>query len=139
MSITHEWYDETKNLVVITLRGRVEYEEYYAGDERMCAMLDSVDHPVDVICDYSHQFYFAPGYGSLMKDMVSIFRPNLRSAIFVGNKFAWELFDTFTKYFKEVDFICTYEETMEQAQLVLDQIRAGIPIEAPHPSDPSWN
>ena len=139
MPISHEWADETHTKVCITLKGQVEYADYYAGDIRMCDMLDGVNHPVDVICDYRHHWFFEPGYADWVQEMESIFRPNLRSAIYVGNKMAWELFNLFTQKYKSVGFVCTYVETMEEAHQVIEQIRSGRWDNSTFSNDPKWN
>jgi len=123
MPIEHKWLDEAHTLVLILLEGKVTAEDYYAGDARMCAMLDAVEHGVDVICDYSRQYYFAPGYAELVQKMDSLFRPNLRSAVFVGNKLSWELFNLYSTTYESMPFSFSYAETLEEAHEIIRQTR----------------
>ena len=139
MPIEHQWMDDAHTLVVITLEGKVTAEDYYAGDARMCAMLDSVDHSVDVICDYSRQYYFGPGYAERVKKMESLFRPNLRSAIFVGTKLSWELFDLYTSTFEAVPFKYTYTETLQEARELIAEIRFEERLIERRPPSPESN
>lgn len=140
MPITHTWLDDAHTLICVTLEGQVEYAEYYDGDALSCIMLDGVDHPVDMICDYTHQMYFAPGYTENVRQLKSLDHPRLRSAIFVGNPLSWELFDLYVQQTKPVKFQYAYAKTMKEALKLIDRIRAGKRVTKRRRTiDPKWN
>ncbi|MBI1258947.1 MAG: hypothetical protein GC204_15865 [Chloroflexi bacterium] len=139
MPIEHTWIDEAQTIVMIALEGKVTVEDYFAGDAHMCAMLDSVDHAVDVICDYTGQYYFAPGYADFVQKMDSLFRPNLRSAVFVGNKLGWELFHLYTLAYESMPFSFGYVETLEEAYEMIRQTRFTERLTSHRPNSPESN
>jgi hypothetical protein len=139
MPITYEWVDEMQTLVLVTLKGEVAVEDFYAGDLRLCAMLDSVDHPVDMISDYTNRNYFAPGYGERVQKMDALFRPNLRFVIFVGSKLLWELFDLYNANFEPVAFEYDYAETVAEGRKRIAEMRLNQRLIGERPRSPEWN
>ncbi len=138
MPIRYEWLDEQHTLILISLEGKIVVEDFYVGDARLCEMLDSVHHPVDFISDYSHQHYFAPGYAERVGRMESLFRPNLRFAVFVGNKMLWELFDLYNTNYKQVSFKYGYAETIQEAREWITAMRFDHQF-GPRPRYPGLN
>jgi hypothetical protein len=136
MPIELQWMDQAKTLVCARLEGRLEAEDFRQSDAKMCEMLDSVDHSVDAIADYSHQFYFAPSYVETTKALVSTTRPNLRFVVFVGSRMAWDLFEAYVALYGEFRFKSAYAETLETAYEVLRQARLD---EAHRPPSPESN
>jgi len=139
MPIEYQWIDEEQTLVLVSLTGKVTIEDFYAGDVRLCAMLDSVTHPVDMISDYTGRNYFAAGYGDRVQKMDSLFRPNLRFTIFVGSKILVELFDLYNTTHEPVAFQYGYAETVEEARERITQMRAEERLIGPRPRSPELN
>ncbi|MEO8397570.1 MAG: hypothetical protein ABI700_31530, partial [Chloroflexota bacterium] len=100
---------------------------------------DSVDHPVDMISDYTHRSYFASGYAERVQQMESLFRPNLRSAVFVGSKILWELFNAYNATYKAVSFKYTYAETVEEAREIITEMRFDERLIERRPPSPESN
>jgi hypothetical protein len=139
MPIEYQWSDETQTLLLVTLKGKVTVEDFYAGDAYLCAMLDSVDHPVDMISDYSRRNYFAPGFGERVQKMDALFRPNLRFVVFVGSKLLRELFDLYNTAYEPVAFQYTYAETVEAAREIITRMRFEERLIGPRPQSPQLN
>ena len=139
MPIEYQWVDETQTLVLVTLKGKVPTEDFYTGDARLCAMLDSVDHPVDMISDYTRRNYFAPGYAERVQKMDSLYRPNLRFVVFVGSKLLWELFDLYNANYEPVAFHYTYAETVAEAKETVAKLLFEARLAEHRPQTPEWN
>lgn len=139
MPIEYTWVDEGKTLVLVTLEGKIAVEDFYSGNVRLCAMLDSVDHPVDMISDYTHRNYFAPGYADRVQKMDSLYRPNLRFVIFVGSKMLWELFDLYNAAYQSVAFQYAYTETVDEAYEKISAMRFEERLMMNRPASPELN
>jgi hypothetical protein len=100
-------------------------------------MLESVNHRVDMISDYTHRNYFAPGYAERVQKMESLLRPNLRFVVFVGNKLVWELFDLYNSAYEAVSFKYTYAETVTEAREMVAEFRFESSL--PPESSGRWN
>ena len=139
MPIDYQWLDEGQTLVLVTLTGKVAVEDFYTGDIRLCAMLDSVTHPVDMISDYTGRNFFAAGFGERVQKMDSLFRANLRFTIFVGSKLLLELFDLYNVTHEPVAFQYAYAETVGEARERITQMRAEERLIGPRPRSPELN
>ena len=138
MPIECEWMNEGKTVLYIGLSGKLEAEDFLDSDVKTCAMLDSVDHPVDVIIDYTRQVYFSAKYVDTSSKM-TLDHKHMRSVIFLGNKLAWELFDVYVTQYQGVAFRYAYAATMEKAYELIDQIRIETRLEGRRPNSPELN
>ena len=139
MPITREWLDQDKTILYLRLQGKLKAEDFFDSDDKTIAMLDSVDHPVDLIVDYTGQHFFTPDYVQT-SDQMTLIHKNMRLVIFLGNKLAWELFDLYSRrYDKALSFSYTYAQTLEQALEIINDIRAGKRPISYRPDSPDWN
>jgi hypothetical protein len=130
--------DENRTVLYIRLDGKLTAGDFLDSDNQTIAMFDSVDHPVDVIIDYTGQVYFSGDYVDTTNKL-TLDHPNMRSVIFIGNKLGWELFDLYVTQYKKVAFRYTYAPTLEDALELIRQLRAELKIESRRPSSPEMN
>ena len=69
MSVHIEWENEGRTAVLLSFVGRWTWGEFDDALNMLKALVDSVDHPIDLICDV-HQMSILP------PDVVSRFKTN---------------------------------------------------------------
>jgi hypothetical protein len=139
MPVEPQWIDQEKTLIYITLEGKLDGNDFLNADPEISALLDSVDHPVDIIIDYSAQVYFSPDYAATTGQIKGMEHVNIRSVIFVGNRLAWELFNLYTQQFRDVAFKYAYAPTFEEGRALVRSSRDGKRRTAYRPDFPELN
>jgi len=139
VSVSVEWLDQEKTLILAKVEGRPENQEYFDADAQLRAMLESVAHSVDLIQDLSKLAFFRSSYSSNMDTLRSFARPNMRSVIFVGNHFAWEIFEAYVRQHGGTTYQYAFAETLEDAYTLISRVRSGKSILPSRPASPDWN
>jgi hypothetical protein len=60
MNITVEWHNVERTILLYTFAAAWEWEEYYSAIEQGLWLLDSVQHPVHVICNFEQTDLLPP-------------------------------------------------------------------------------
>lgn len=140
MPIYSEWDDAEKTLIFVRLEGKISSREVLAYDEQIRALLGEVTHPVDMIMDYSRQFYFDSEYAETAQKLKAFERANLRLVVWLRGEIAWALFEAFSRNYGGYPFQAAYAATEEEAYEMVRIVRGGGKIERRNPpDDPRWN
>jgi hypothetical protein len=123
MPITAMWENEDRRIVVITCSGRWTWDEVYAVNDQINEMVKRVDHRTDTILDLREGVWFEPNIAGNVQTINShIFRfPGVM--VFVGNSFAWDLFNLFCQHFGAPPYEYDYAPTMKAAREIIRQRR----------------
>ena len=99
MAIVVKWNDEEKNSIRLIYEGRWDWTEYYTAHDTSHAMIDEVEHTVDLVYDLDNTSY-------IPNDALGHFKRTARSAptrqgltiLIGGNMFMWAMFNMFQKF-----------------------------------------
>jgi len=117
MSVHVEWDSEERSIILWSFVGRWTWGEFDDAFKTVRAMLDSINHPVDIICDMRQMSILPP-------DIVSRFKANylqktdrIRFLLMVGMDADLQLFwNTFTDLPYARQLKAYYFETPEEAR-----------------------
>jgi hypothetical protein len=117
MSVHVEWDDEERTRILWSFVGRWTWGEFDDALKTVKAMVDSVDHAIDMLCDVSQMSILPP-------DMISRFKSNylkksekIRLILFIGMDTDLQLFwNTFTDLPYARQLKAYYFETPEEAR-----------------------
>jgi hypothetical protein len=124
MSVHIEWDNEAHSAALWSFIGRWTWGEFDDAVATLSAMYDTVNHPVDLICDMRQMSILPP-------DIVSRFKSNYlkrmgktRDLVLVGMDEDLRLFwDTFTDLPYARQLKAHYFDTLEDARAYLDSSR----------------
>jgi hypothetical protein len=119
MSFNVEWDDEGKTIILITQRDSFVWDEWEALGHELEAMIDSVDHRVDVITDIRDITIPKDTLANFPKAarMTSLTHPSVGVTVFFGGShFVQTLANLFEKFYRpgeKLVFVSTLEEAYE--------------------------
>jgi hypothetical protein len=126
MSITSEWYNEDKTILIIKYDGDWTLEEYYKNYEVANTMLYSVDHGVVSIADFSTSGPLPSKFLSVGKHSErSRAENNLQIVIFGLNRYMEVIAGMFQRIFPRIagnmKIVSSLEEALDEAHATLSQ------------------
>jgi hypothetical protein len=119
MSLNVEWDDEEKTIILVTQSGGFAWDEWETVGRELEAMIDSVDHRVDVITDISDLVVPKDTLANFPKAarMPSLTHPSVGLTVFSGgSRFVQTLANLFDKVYRpgeKLVFVSTLEEAYE--------------------------
>lgn len=84
MAMTVEWDNDAKTILCLCYEARWDWDDFTAAEAAMQRLLDSVDHPVDLIFDVSSGSFPPPGAMARFREVTDNPHPNVRYLVFVG-------------------------------------------------------
>jgi hypothetical protein len=114
-----DWDNEDKMILVAFYIGSWTWEEFFAAREQANHALDTVDHPVDIIHDWSQTSHFPPNILGNAKNLIPRMHPRTALNVHVGvNPYfltMWQLFNrVYTAVAGEKKFL--FADTLEEAR-----------------------
>jgi hypothetical protein len=100
MGITIGWHNDDKNIILLTYTRPWDWTDFEAAAKEMIELLDSVNHPVDMIFDIRKAG--APPQGALkrFREVAETNHPNGRWLVFVGGgSIVMRFLDLFTRLY----------------------------------------
>jgi hypothetical protein len=84
MMITAEWFSPQQTAVIVTARPPWAWEDFYALQQRHQKTLDTLDHMVDLIIDFTHSGKLPPNAFRHLRTLRLRAHPNRGLVIMVG-------------------------------------------------------
>lgn len=117
MSVHVEWDSEDKTAIVWSFLGRWTWGEVDDAGRNVAALLDQVNHTVDLILDVSHMSILPPDVITRVKSHYLEKPPKVARLILVGADANLRLFwDTFTELPYAAHYRAHYCETLAEAR-----------------------
>ena len=107
-----------------------------AAAQQAQAMLVSVNHPVDAICDTRMQFTFSRRVLEIAYAVHEMTYPYMRMIAFVGRNLAWDFFLIFVRMFGRVPYTFVGVHDEDEALAVIHRVRQEATIAAGMASAP---
>jgi hypothetical protein len=123
MAIRVFWDDQDKTVLRYEFSGLWTWDEFHAAMRQGWAMLDSVQHPVDVINDFSVCDFVPPNSLSHFVRAARRTHPNSRHIVVVGvhNPFLRAIGTILGRMFPEMAQKMSYADSLEEARAMLNQ------------------
>lgn len=86
MSVTADWYDSEKTIILMVFQGRWTEQEYQKTYTKIITMMDSVKHKINFMVDMRKTDYLTPAWFRLLTKAARYNHPNMGVAIYVGLK-----------------------------------------------------
>lgn len=129
MPVEVRWYDERQTLIYFRYEGRWTWEDFYAAVDASRAMLDSVDHVVDIIVDMQASAGIPSG------DIITHFRymarrfedPRVGQTVIIGMRALVRITSDIMRRLYRHDRCGTLRmaQDMDEALAILAQYRTG--------------
>lgn len=126
MPITSEWANPEKTIIYFLYEQPWNAEEFHAGVLRTNALLDTVQHPVDMI------IYMHGGLPNLssswpFRSVMRNFHPNIRYTALVGaNDFIRRTITAFMRVMGQQNHPFFFAATLEEAQMRLAERNKAV-------------
>jgi|SRR5512133_272689 hypothetical protein len=118
MPIRAEWDNDDKTIVVWTFEGHWTWDDYRNTQLESIAMMNTVEHAVDVIADVTHANLLPSNAFSNYKRLAALAAPNRRRVVVItGNFFMKTMTETYNKLFGETAFI--FANSLDEAREIL--------------------
>jgi hypothetical protein len=119
MPVHAYWDDTEKTILVVSFEGRWTWDEYEQMRGTALAMMDSVDHPIDIVYDGPTRILAPPDFVTRIRQQYLTPHRNLRLRIFVGtDEYFQLLWNTFTDV-AAPELGARFAETLEDARATI--------------------
>lgn len=137
MAIKVAWGDDSKTLLVNVYEGRWTLDDFYLAVRQTNALLDSVDHNVNVILDVKNSGLFPKGMMSAVRMLQQKPHVNLGVMVLLGcNIFVRVFYDTFMKIFPQPGRQVMYMVAdYEDATAIFARYGSLTPEKTEHPAN----
>lgn len=131
MAIRVAWGSEDKTLLLNVYEGTWTLDEFYQAVRETNALLDSVNHKVNIILDVRHSGLFPRGFMSAVRMLQQNPHRNNGIMVLVGvNTFVRVFYDTFLKLFPQRGFAQVMYIVADYEDAYSIFARYGNPIQA---------
>lgn len=125
MSMTAEWDNTEKTIILMTISGRWTWDELRACVMQCNAMIESVAHHVHFICDMGAGTWIPGGMLANMRSILQLFTPNDGyRVIVVDNPLIKDMLYVFSAFNGGLGFRYRYAKTVDEARKFLN----GLPL-----------
>jgi hypothetical protein len=132
MGITVKWYDETHTLLFVQYDVEWTMNDFRESIETSYNLMETVEHPVDIIQDLSQMRHFPVVLMSMGRFTEAKAHPRKRYMIMAGaNMFVEKLIGVAKVIAPSVTEDLHFVPTLDQAFIKLDALRANVPDPLP--------
>jgi hypothetical protein len=120
MTVDSRWHDDQKRIVVVRFGGKWTWEEGRINDEHLRALIESVEHSVDVILDMREVHTFPP---NSVENAAQIseepYKDKLGLCVVLSDRIFFELIAAIGQAIGGYHFDMDYAETMDDALVMI--------------------
>ncbi len=124
MSVTVEWANAQKSIVLYTFKEQWGWDEFYARWDWLKTALDASDHPVSIIMDLRGTRYVPPDSFKHLRAILEQIHPNFsRATAYVGLGALSMMYNTVLRQLNPKlveDYQAFFVPTLEEARVLLD-------------------
>src|SRR5689334_14752481 len=125
MPINVNWKDDRHDIIVKTYGGRWTPDELHASEVTLKAMIDSVNHRVDVIADMRITASYPSNTGSLFDQYIAQIHPRIGLIVVLGRELNLEMMRVLADKYSNFLRIYAFAKTPEEAEQTIADDRAG--------------
>ncbi len=127
MPITIRWFNAEHTIIQYEFEGRWSWEELHAAIEQVQALMNSVDHRVDIIVDVSGSRGIPAGAITQMRGGTLKASENWGMGVFVGTgAFIKALLNTFSRVYPQMGERYATADTPEAAHQIILEARKSL-------------
>lgn len=118
------WDNEDKTVMRCTYQGQWTWQEFYVATEQSHQMMDTVDHPVDILVDMRASAQIPQGAVTQFRRIANTWHRNTGTIVAVTEaRVAQMLYDIFATIFRHVASRYHVVRTMDEAYVAIEDAR----------------
>src|SRR5687768_1714927 len=116
MPIDAAWMNDNQDIIVRTYHGRWTPDDLNDSDETISAMVDTVNHRVDIIADMRNSTSFPPNVGGMFDSYHSKRHPRIGLVVVVGREINYELMALLAQRYPDFLRYYAFASSLEDAE-----------------------
>ncbi len=123
-NIEINWDNDDKTVMRYTYQGQWTWQEFYGVMEQSHQMMDTVDHPVDILVDMRASAQIPQGAVTQFRRIANVRHPNTGTIVAVTEaRVARMLYDIFATVFRPIASRYHIVQTIDEAYAAIEDAR----------------